>query len=251
MYTRLRNFLRQASPTQQHLAVEQHLLSRIEHLETDGPSGHRYHIKRYLETFKLLPPGKGTLLDLGGTCGLFDSVVATFTNYQLHSADHLAEQPFNFEKDIFPYQDESFDVVLFMEVLEHLAEDPMHAMSEINRILKPQGILLMSTPNTSSWRAIHRALLHQHPSLFPQYMRHGGTDRHNREYTYAEVGLLIEAAGFDIEKHEAIDVYDHLPQVEPIPGYDPSGRGDTCFCLARKNSTVRDRMPTWLYWPNP
>lgn len=41
--------------------------------------------------------------------------------------------------------DESFDIVLCTEVLEHTL-NPFSAVSEINRILKKNGILLMSTP---------------------------------------------------------------------------------------------------------
>lgn len=46
-------------------------------------------------------------------------------------------------KDIIP--DGMFDVVLCTEVLEHTL-NPFSAIQEIRRILKPAGILLMSTP---------------------------------------------------------------------------------------------------------
>ena len=230
--------------------VEEFLLQRIEDEEQSNPgSGHRFHLKRYLQTFELLPNSKGELLDLGGSCGLFGEVLERFSNYNLHFGDHLSDNPFNFEKDRFPFEDDSFDIVLFMEVIEHLGEDPMHAMAEINRVTKQGGYLLITTPNISSWKAIRRALNHEHPELFPPYMRHGGTDRHNREYTFKEIGQLINDAGFDAERIEAIDVYDHLGSAEPIDGFDSSGRGDTTFCLCRKTSAVRDRMPNWLYWP--
>ena len=48
---------------------------------------------------------------------------------------------FDAERDIFPYADASFDTVLCCELIEHLSADPMHMMSEINRILKPGGHL--------------------------------------------------------------------------------------------------------------
>jgi SAM-dependent methyltransferase len=43
-----------------------------------------------------------------------------------------------------PYQDESFDLVLCTQVLEH-AEDPPSVVSEISRVLSPGGVALAST----------------------------------------------------------------------------------------------------------
>ncbi len=54
----------------------------------------------------------------------------------------------------FPYGDAYFSTVLCCELLEHLTEDPMHMMAEINRILRPGGHLVLTTPNIGSLRAI-------------------------------------------------------------------------------------------------
>ncbi len=43
------------------------------------------------------------------------------------------------------FKDEAFDLVLMLEVLEHV-DQPFNASSEILRVLKPEGILLLSTP---------------------------------------------------------------------------------------------------------
>ncbi len=45
-----------------------------------------------------------------------------------------------------PYNDASFDVVLLIEVVEHL-ENHRIALSELARILKPGGVLILTTPN--------------------------------------------------------------------------------------------------------
>src|SRR5712691_6360873 len=45
-----------------------------------------------------------------------------------------------------PYNDASFDVVLLVEVIEHL-ENHRSALGELARILKPGGVLILTTPN--------------------------------------------------------------------------------------------------------
>ena len=51
--------------------------------------------------------------------------------------------------DNLPYDDAFFDVVFLKHVLEHLHE-PIAAMQEIRRVLKSNGRILITTPNTSS-----------------------------------------------------------------------------------------------------
>ena len=48
-------------------------------------------------------------------------------------------------QDMADFQDGRFDVVLLLEVLEHVA-DPARAISEIRRVLRPGGTLIGSTP---------------------------------------------------------------------------------------------------------
>ena len=56
---------------------------------------------------------------------------------------------FDAEKDLYPYYDDGhFATVLCCELLEHLTADPMHMMAEINRILKPDGHLVLELRRT-------------------------------------------------------------------------------------------------------
>jgi ubiquinone/menaquinone biosynthesis C-methylase UbiE len=45
-----------------------------------------------------------------------------------------------------PYKDEAFDLITFTEVIEHI-ENHRFTLSEISRVLKPGGYLILSTPN--------------------------------------------------------------------------------------------------------
>jgi len=68
-----------------------------------------------------------------------------------------------------PFQEESFDVVLCFQVIEHIGDD--HALlKEIHRVLRPGGVLLLTTPNRT--------------------MSLSRNPWHVREYTSAELSVL-------------------------------------------------------------
>lgn len=58
------------------------------------------------------------------------------------------------------FGDDSIDCVTFQEVIEHL-EGAALAIKEINRVLKPDGVLILSTTNPFYWRDLSRHLLRQ------------------------------------------------------------------------------------------
>jgi SAM-dependent methyltransferase len=166
---------------------------------------------------------------------------------------------FNAEKDPFPYEDESFSTVLCCELIEHLAEDPMFLMSEVNRILKPGGHLVLTTPNIGSIRAIAAILTGYHPGFFPAYLKPAGPGaeveaRHNREYVPKEIVLLLLAAGFEVTLLETGPFRDQ-PRPEDawvlhmLDRYllDPDLRGDGIYAVGRKTGPVKERYPGWLY----
>lgn len=51
-----------------------------------------------------------------------------------------------------PFRDGSFDGVVAIEGIEHL-EDPYHLAREFSRVLRPNGLLILSTPNILNLRS--------------------------------------------------------------------------------------------------
>lgn len=48
--------------------------------------------------------------------------------------------------------DESMDVVLFTEILEHITFNPIKLWQQVYRVLAPNGRIVVTTPNYYSWR---------------------------------------------------------------------------------------------------
>lgn len=165
---------------------------------------------------------------------------------------------FDAEKDPFPYPDGHFATVLCCELIEHLSDDPMHMMGEINRILRPGGALVLTTPNICSLRAINAILQEYHPGFFHQYIRPGPEGeidpRHNREYTPRDVNLLLEQAGFEVALLET-GPYLAEPSaaaewvIDLLNRYELSKeqRGEAIYAVGRKVSGVKCRYPPGLY----
>jgi 2-polyprenyl-3-methyl-5-hydroxy-6-metoxy-1,4-benzoquinol methylase len=61
-------------------------------------------------------------------------------------AKGVATYSCNIETDNFPFSNATFDYVLCIEVIEHLAK-PENCLKEIARVIKPEGVLILSTPN--------------------------------------------------------------------------------------------------------
>ncbi len=65
-----------------------------------------------------------------------------------------------------PFEDESFDCVYGLSVLEHLLNGCAY-MREAHRVLKPGGKLVILTPNISTWFTIGLLMLGRMPSTGP------------------------------------------------------------------------------------
>ncbi|MBU0479206.1 class I SAM-dependent methyltransferase [bacterium] len=102
-----------------------------------------------------------------------------------------------------PVPNESFDIVIFSEVIEHMRLSPLKALLEIKRVLKPKGLILLTTPNIASLRNIEHLVRGKNISEpFPDddsNLVHI-TDKmnHIRVYTIEEITSLIQRAGFRV-----------------------------------------------------
>src|SRR4051812_20965377 len=79
-----------------------------------------------------------------------EMVGVTHTHVELQLGEQLQQVPLallNLERELLPFADESFDVVLCMDVLQNLAYHPTLLFCEAQRVLARQGRLLLTVPN--------------------------------------------------------------------------------------------------------
>lgn len=148
-----------------------------------------------------LPPGGDlTILDIG--CGFHARYLVNLRDKLRHgtgldfrvSEECLANPQLSFvlesaETGLARLEDESFDAVLFISVLEHLW-NPLEALTHCHRVLKPGGTLLVNVP---TWAA--------KPVLEAAAFRLGASpacemDDHKMYYGKRDLWPLIVRAGF-------------------------------------------------------
>ncbi|ELS03168.1 2-polyprenyl-3-methyl-5-hydroxy-6-metoxy-1,4-benzoquinol methylase [Xenococcus sp. PCC 7305] len=157
----------------------------------------------------------------------------------------------NMEKHSLPCESEKFSLIVFCEVLEHFQIDPMFFLIEANRVLKSDGLLLLTTPNSAGQIALQYILNGQPPYNYYAYNKFGQNDGHRFEYTPSIVSIALESAGFEIieltTQYDAKEKDEELEKFLASGNYNTELRGDRISVLAKKVSVPRDRYPHPLY----
>jgi SAM-dependent methyltransferase len=119
----------------------------------------------------------GDILDLGCGNSPYRKYLPTESSYIPYDIDRANKGAQIIGSAIhLPFKDHSFDSVLCTQVLEHV-DEPWTMMTEISRVLKARGRLVLSAPQ--AWR------IHEKPYDYYRYTRFG-------------LDYLIEKAGMQI-----------------------------------------------------
>jgi SAM-dependent methyltransferase len=253
----------------------------------DEPQGHldayvQDSFWRFLHTWGLARHERGQCLEIGAnpyfTTLLLDEytdLTLTLTNYYSETTSETAAETLryrnangeavekvftshlvNVEREPFPFEDDAFDVVLFCEVIEHLLMDPLAALREINRVLRPGRRLVVTTPNVNRLQNVMS--ITAGANIYDPYSGYGPYGRHNREYNRHELTRLLEFAGFEVELSFTADAHPstaHLDpryaDVLPLVRFREHDLGHYLFIRARSTRQPREGLPAFLYrsWP--
>jgi len=102
----------------------------------------------------------------------------------------------NLEKEI-PFEDSHFDAVIGMEIIEHLA-DTDSLIREVKRVLKPDGVLVLSTPNFFSLSRRLMTLLGINPYFEASFSFPPKMAGHLRFYTHDLLSDFLKFHNFKI-----------------------------------------------------
>jgi methionine biosynthesis protein MetW len=146
------------------------------------------------------------LLDIGCGDGRIASQIAKTTKYQVYG---LEASPNNVKKCLskkiiakvqdvekkFSFPNNFFDVVFAGEIIEHLL-DTKKFLNEINRVLKPNGILILTTPNLAHLPDRIRFLTGKNPTNVSPV--HEFLHLHIRPFTYNMLEYALSLTNFKL-----------------------------------------------------
>ncbi|MFM2310348.1 MAG: hypothetical protein RLY87_2470 [Chloroflexota bacterium] len=139
--------------------------------KTNKPEYYRYHRIRFTAILAMIlaMPGK-RVLEIGVNPGQFTEMLVE-AGYEVYGTDifpeHRAEvwqrlgvevRRWNIDIEEPPYPAGFFDIIVFSEVIEHLANPPLAALEQFATMLAPGGHVVISTPNQFYFKSRMRTL---------------------------------------------------------------------------------------------
>ncbi len=143
-------------------------------------------------------------------CGLYDDsgFLKEMESYDINMLPLVdLDPPATYQKElegkhnfIISLDNDTVDFVIATEIIEHLVY-PLHLLAEANRILKPGGRILLTTPNVAKSSAWVRVLLGKSnldPLKKTQIYMQGNWRGHVRLYSKEELLILLQDQKFNI-----------------------------------------------------
>lgn len=158
--------------------------------------------KKYLEKIESQYPNKGRLLDIGAATGSFISAAKNrgWDVAGVEISEYAAEQGRKKGLDIkagivenCKFEQNSFDVITMWDVFEHLP-DPDKTISYVGNLLKPNGLLVLNSPNAGSTYA---RLMGKHWALIIP-------PEHLHLFNKKNAKVLLDKCGFSVVATDCI-----------------------------------------------
>jgi SAM-dependent methyltransferase len=147
----------------------------------------------------------------------------------------------NLEKDPLPLEDESVDVVMSNQVLEHVKEI-FWILHEASRTLRTGGHLIIGVPNLASFHNRLLLLLGRQPTVIQNRSAHlRGYTKHDLLRTFE----VVFPGGYELEGFQGANFYPLPPMLaRPMARLLPNGAWGI-FLLLKKNRPYHDEFLTY------
>ena len=113
----------------------------------------------------------------------------------------------NIDDEDIPVESGSYDVAICTDVLEHTLS-PIHALTEIQRILKDDGVTVVSVPNYGFIRYRIHSMVGKIPSVIHD-------KRHYSTFTVSHLQDLLSDSGLDVQTTLGISRLQRLAKIRP------------------------------------
>lgn len=167
-------------------------------------------IEKVLEYLNSQNKENKKLLNLGGGTGQVSNMIKKI-GYEVYNLDIeiINENEYNKQYDLnstteLPYDEGQFDYVLCQEVIEHI-ENPWKLFRDINKVLKKDGILILTTPNIQS--NYSKKIFNK--SIYGNFhwFKEKDFGYHVNPLPYWEVELIAGKSGFSLNTLEGNGTY--------------------------------------------
>jgi SAM-dependent methyltransferase len=102
-------------------------------------------------------------------------------------------------QELLPFEDGFFGAVACVDGIEHV-ENPFHLVREFHRVLEPNGLLAVSTPNISAMRSRVRFLLTGFHNKFKRPLDESRRDplHHITPLSFPRLRYILHTSGFEM-----------------------------------------------------
>lgn len=214
------------------------------------------HRKRFLQSWDLLESldlqSHGTVLDVGGAGPL--------SLYLQESTEWIPKMSHTDLRHQLEFESESFDLIICTETIEHIKDVDSNEISdlelfnysgvtimleEFRRVMKPDGLLFLTTPNANSYITLSKWLSGELLLMDPN---------HVREFSVRDLLRVTSHVGLETELIKTCDSWDqHFGEaiaelralLENVPSINAVERDDNIFAVFRKTEEP-DTAPTYV-----